>query len=94
MKPECSSKKPQASWKELYIAALYENDRSRLPHRIGEAQAAIEAERKKLFFPERELCRDLCDVTQERQALDNALFSLHSLATCMAVPGAAAESPL
>jgi len=30
--------------------------------------------------------RDICDVAQERQVLDNALFSLQALASCMAIP--------
>jgi hypothetical protein len=30
--------------------------------------------------------RDSSDVSQERQVLDNALFSLQALASCMAIP--------
>lgn len=30
--------------------------------------------------------REISDVAQERQVLDNALFSLQALAHCMAIP--------
>jgi hypothetical protein len=77
-------KKHCASWKELYIAALYESDRSKLVKRISEAQRAIQAERKKLFVS----ARDLRNIAQERQALDAASFFLQALASCTVIPPA------
>jgi hypothetical protein len=53
-------------WPELYRNALFESDRSRLPARIEEAQAAIRCRVRELFYagsPE----------TRERRDLDAAL---------------------
>lgn len=70
------------SWKDLYMAALFETDKSQLPKRIAEARAAINLQRKKLFIS----ANNISDIAQERQVLDNALFSLQALASCMALP--------
>lgn len=74
--------KSSATWKELYIAALFEQDTSKLPSRLADAQRAISTERRKLLMS----ARDISEVAQERQVLDNALFSLQALASCMAIP--------
>jgi hypothetical protein len=75
--------KSSANWKELYIAALFERDKSKFAAKLADAQKAISTERRKLLTS----ARDLSDVVaQERQALDNALFSLQALAGCMAIP--------
>jgi hypothetical protein len=70
------------NWKDLYMAALFENDKGKLPKRIAEAQKAIGLERKKLLLS----ARSIRGISQERQVLDNALFSLQALASCMAIP--------
>jgi hypothetical protein len=78
------------SWKDLYMAALFENDKSKLPERILEAQRAIGLARKKLFVS----APSIREVAQERQVLDNALFSLQALASCMALPpGSVSAAP-
>jgi class 3 adenylate cyclase len=64
-------------WKALYVAALFENDKPRVAQRIAEAQAAILSRR-------RELTISAADV-RERHALDNALFSLAALRTCLSI---------
>jgi hypothetical protein len=74
--------KSSANWKELYIAALFERDKSKFPARLADAQRAIRTERRKLLMS----ARNISDVAQERQVLDNALFSLQALASCMAIP--------
>ena len=61
-------------WKELYKAALFENDKSRIVRKIAEAQAAIVAERQILLMSGANI--------KERQALDTALLSLQALANC------------
>jgi len=67
-------------WKELYNAALFENDRSRVVQRIAEAQVAIVARRQLLLMSRSE--------AKERQALDTALLLLQALANCFATtPG-------
>jgi hypothetical protein len=64
-------------WRELYIAALFESDRVKLAERIATAQAAVAIRRRQLFSSGND--------AQERKLLDNALFSLHALATSLAV---------
>jgi hypothetical protein len=54
-----------------------ESDKPRIAKRIAEAQVAILARR-------RELTVSVSDV-RERHALDNALFSLEALRTCLSI---------
>ena len=68
----------RGGWKDLYIAALFENDKGRLAERIAIAQLAIGSRRRELLMSRND--------PQERQHLDNALFSLHALATSLAIP--------
>jgi hypothetical protein len=72
-----SSLKKSYAWKDLYVAALFESDKPRIAERIAEAQVAILARR-------RELTVSVSDV-RERHALDNALFSLEALRTCLSI---------
>jgi hypothetical protein len=72
-----SSPKQSYIWKDLYVAALFENDKPRIAERIATAQVAILARR-------RELTLSVNDV-RERHALDNALFSLEALRTCLSI---------
>jgi hypothetical protein len=75
----------RGSWKDLYIAALFENDKAKLAERIALAQLVISSRRKELLMSRND--------TEERQGLDNALFSLHALATSLAItPGMAAKA--
>jgi hypothetical protein len=66
-----------ANWKDLYIAALFENDRAKQAERIALAQFAIASRRRELLMTRNN--------AQERQGLDNALFSLHAFATSLAI---------
>ena len=66
-----------AAWKDLYVAALFENEKPRIGERIVAAQVAIVARR-------RELTVSVSDV-RERHALDNALFALEALRNCFAI---------
>jgi hypothetical protein len=65
------------SWKDLYVAALFENDKAKIGERISEAQVAIASRRSNLTVS--------ADDVRERHALDNALFSLEALGTCLAI---------
>lgn len=65
------------SWKDLYIAALFESDKSKIAARISEAQVAISVRRRKLFAAGED--------ASERQALDTALFSLQALKNCFSI---------
>ncbi len=62
-------------WRELYVAALFENDKSKLAQRIREARMAIVARRQKSLTS--------ATNTKERHALDSALFCLHALSGCL-----------
>jgi hypothetical protein len=64
-------------WKELYVAVLFENDKSKLAEKIAEAQAAIIARRRQSLGSGPN--------TKKKQALDTALLSLQALANCLAV---------
>ena len=66
----------QRSWRELYIAALFETDRSRIPTRIADAEKAIVARARQLFAAG-------SDTIEEDQALDDALYALRALQNCL-----------
>lgn len=66
----------QEHWKQLYLAALFEKDKTSAPAKLSEAYGAILARRQELFSGDR-------FNLEERQALDNALFALNSLRTCL-----------
>jgi hypothetical protein len=72
--PKSSS---DSDWKKLYIAALFENDKSKLAEKISRAKAAIVARRRKSMASGGNV--------RERQVLDTALFSLHALASCFSL---------
>jgi hypothetical protein len=71
------------NWKELYLEALFENNKSAMQQKIALAQRAVFTRRSQL------LSRPLDD-THERQALDTALFSLQALKSCLVMTASAA----
>jgi len=78
MTPSFSRPYPR-NWKQLYLEALFENDKRVIPARIGKAYRAIVTRRQ-------ELLRFEHSNVVERNALDNALFSLQALRECLAIP--------
>jgi hypothetical protein len=60
-------------WKDVYTAALFEADRTRISARIAEAEVEIVKRMRELFNP-----RDN-DSTDERDALNYALCMLQTL---------------
>jgi hypothetical protein len=72
-----------ASWRELYTAALFETDKTRMPARIADAEQAIVARARELFSAGN-------DTIEEDQALDDALYALRALQNCLQLQGAAA----
>ena len=64
------------SWRELYNAALFETDASKLPLRIEEARRA-------LVFRSRELFAASPKYDGEVDAIEDALYALHALENCM-----------
>lgn len=67
-------RKLELYWHELYQAALFETDRSKIPERIAEAEKAILARIKELFGV-------TADHIEEDQILDDALYALRALRT-------------
>jgi hypothetical protein len=67
------SKSPDSRyWRELYRAALYEVDKSKLPQRIAEAEKAV-------VLRARELFQAAGDNGEETEALDDVIYALHAL---------------
>ena len=63
------------SWRELYLRAIFEDDRSRLPSRIREAEEALNLRRRQLFTMSG-------SKAEEREAIDHALHQLRALSYC------------
>ena len=64
------------NWRDLYIAALFETDKNEIPARIVEAEKAIVARARELFNAG-------SDTVEEDQALDDALYALRALQSCL-----------
>jgi hypothetical protein len=71
------------SWRELYKAALFETNHEKLPERIADAEGAIVARARELFASS-------ADTIEEDQALDDALYALRALQSCVSRQTAAA----
>ena len=74
---------PSLAWHALYQAALFETDRSKIADRIAEAERAILARVKELFVVE-------TDHIDEDQVLDDALYALRALRSCVVPESTAA----
>jgi hypothetical protein len=75
----------QRPWKELYVEALVEANKDKVPALIAQAECAIAARTGELFGGSG-------DNIQEQEALGEALYALHALKTCLAVHGRFAET--
>lgn len=60
------------NWRQLYVAALFEADPSKITERIAEAERA-------LVLRARELFQISGDHIEEEEALDNAMYALQAL---------------
>jgi hypothetical protein len=60
------------TWRELYKAALFEVDKTKLPERIAQAEKAIALKARALFYV-------AGDSIEEGQALDDAVYALRAL---------------
>ncbi len=67
---------PSRHWRDLYTAALFETERDRIPSRIADAEKAILARARELFSAG-------SDTIDEDQALDDALYALRALQSCL-----------
>ena len=63
------------NWRDLYKAALFETDKSKMAARIANAEEAIVARARQLF--------GTGDVEEEDEALDDALYALRALQSCL-----------
>ena len=66
------SNSPDSRWRQLYRAALFEIEESKLPARIAEAEKA-------LVLRARELFQAAGHNGEETEALDHAMCALHAL---------------
>ena len=60
------------AWRDLYKAALFEPDKTRLPDRIAQAEEALALRARELFHV-------AGDNIEEGEALDEAMYALHAL---------------
>ncbi len=60
------------AWRDLYKAALFEADKTRIPDRIAQAKEALVARARELFHL-------AGDNIEEEQALDDTMYALHAL---------------
>ncbi|HVO63684.1 MAG TPA: hypothetical protein VMT53_22365 [Terriglobales bacterium] len=67
---------PFRNWRELYKAALFETNESKLPLRIEEARRALVIRSRELFATS-----PIYD--GEVEAIEDALYALHALENCM-----------
>jgi hypothetical protein len=65
-----------ANWRALYSTALFETDKRRIPARIADAEEAIATRARELFSAS-------ADTIEEDQALDDALYALRALQSCL-----------
>jgi hypothetical protein len=72
MNTVASTYQKSKAWKELYRAALFELDTSKLAERIAEAETSLVARARELFQATE-------DNGEEEEALDDALYALHAL---------------
>lgn len=73
------------NWRDMYVAALLEGDKDRIPCLIEQAENAIVERARELFQSEG-------DHIEEEEGLEDALYALRALKTCLAVHGKFAEA--
>jgi hypothetical protein len=78
MTTQTASQSVLRTWREIYTAALFETDKNRIPARIADAEKAIVVRARELFAAG-------TDTIEEDQALDDALYALRALQSCLAV---------
>ena len=80
---------PSVEWKQIYLSALFESNKSRIPAKIAEAQRALAARRSDLLRHSVQVSGSSRE-SGEIQALDSALFALNALKNCLAISASAA----
>ena len=64
-------------WRDLYLAALFETDRQKLPSRIAAAERALRVRARELLVTSEHR-------SEEGKALDKGLYALQALRDCLA----------
>jgi hypothetical protein len=77
MSTVAASTSPHLAWHVLYQAALFEPDANKIPQRIAEAENAILSRIKELFVV-------TTDHIEEDIVLDDALYAMRALRSCVA----------
>jgi hypothetical protein len=72
-------------WRESYVAALMEANNEIMAARIADAEDLIVKRARELF-------KASGDNIQEEEALDDALYALHALKTCLQIHGGFARA--
>ena len=72
----CPSSNSHVPWHVLYQAALFESDHDKMAQRITEAESAILSRIRELFAV-------TSDHIEEDVVLDDALYALRALRTCV-----------
>lgn len=85
MHDEAPSLPQPREWKDLYVAALLEGDVDKIPLLITRAEQAIVGRSAELFHA-------TGDMIHEEEAMDDALYALHALKSCLAVHGRFADA--
>jgi hypothetical protein len=67
-------------WRDSYVAALMEVDNDRMTTRIADAERLIVERARELF-------KASGDNIQEEEALDDSLYALKALKTCLEIHG-------
>ncbi len=71
-------------WRDLYLQALFETDRSRMFSRIADAERALIRREHELFADSHQRA--------EREAVNHALNALFALRTCLGLENTAAAA--
>ncbi len=84
---EADSQQPlERAWRELYLAALFEADLSKLPERIAEAECALSLRDRALWYSGG-------DNDREKRALTSAMRALEALRSIHQCPRPGAHGP-
>ncbi len=73
MKPASLRKPKHTEWKTLYQAAILETNKSIVPRRVSEAEEAVIARGREIFYG--------TATCEEKEALEDALYALRAFKT-------------
>lgn len=74
-------------WKEIYKAALFEDDNSKIPQRIADAERALAARASELYGASD-------DQIREQRAMENARYFLRVLGTTQGLLNTPGDFPI